>query len=101
MRSYGVKCNCNKLQQPLDFLPETCHTERMNKTQTIPTIFGSFLITYVLVFADCGVICEDEEFGTLESARDVAWEISAETNRRVNVIQCHGQSEHLVESVLA
>ena len=73
----------------------------MNNTQTISTIFGSFLVTYVLVFADCGVICEDEEFGTLDSARDVAFEISAETNRRVNVIQCHGQSEHLVESVLA
>ncbi len=34
MRSYGVKCNCNKLQQPLDFSPELCHTYSMNKTQT-------------------------------------------------------------------
>jgi hypothetical protein len=72
----------------------------MNNTQTISTIFGSFLVTYVLVFADCGVICEDEEFGTLESARDCAFDISAETNRRINILECFGQSEHLVESVL-
>jgi len=87
--------------QGLDFLPETCHTNSMNNTQTISTIFGSFLVTYVLVFADCGVICEDEEFGTLESARDCAFDISAETNRRINILECFGQSEHLVESVLA
>ena len=83
--------------QGLDFSPELCHTKGME----IQTMFGSFLVTYVLVFADCGVICEDEEFGTLESARDCAFDISAETNRRINILECFGQSEHLVESVLA
>ena len=83
--------------QGLDFLPETCHTMIME----IQTLFGALAVTYYLAFADCGVICEDEEFGTLESARDCAFDVSAETNRRVNVIECFGQSEHLVESILA
>lgn len=78
-----------------------CHTESMNKTETINTIFGTVLVTYILVFADNGVWTDAEEFGTLDSARDCAWEISAETNRKVNVIQCFGASEHLVEQVLA
>jgi hypothetical protein len=74
-----------------------CHT----MTMEIQTLFGALAVTYYLAFADCGVICEDEEFTSLDRARDCAFEISAETNRRVNVIQCHGQSEHLVESILA
>jgi hypothetical protein len=73
----------------------------MNKEQTISTIFGPVMITYILVFADNGVWTDAEEFGTLDSARDYAWEISAETNRRVNIIECFGASENLVESVLA
>jgi uncharacterized protein YuzE len=67
----------------------------------IQTIFGALAVTYVLAFADCGVICEDEEFTDLDRARDCAFDISAETNRKVNVIECFGASEHLVEQVLA
>jgi uncharacterized protein YuzE len=67
----------------------------------IQTIFGALAVTYYLAFADCGVICEDEEFTDLDKARDCAFDISAETNRKVNVIECFGQSEHLVEQVLA
>ena len=67
----------------------------------IQTLFGTIMITYVLVFADCGVTACDDEFARLDEARDCAFDISAETNRRVNVIECFGQSEHLVESILA
>ena len=59
------------------------------------------MITYVLAFADCGVTADGDEFVKLEDARDIAFDISAETNRRINIIECFGASEHLVESVLA
>ena len=59
------------------------------------------MVTYTLVFADCGVTACDDEFVSLDQARDCAFEISAETNRKVNVVECFGASEHLVEQVLA
>ncbi len=65
------------------------------------TLFGPIMITYCLAFADCGVTACGDEFVRLDDARDVAWEISAETNRKVNVIECFGLSECLVEEVLA
>ena len=83
--------------QGLDFSPETCHTESME----IQTMFGALAVTYYLAFADCGVICEDDEFTDLDVARDCAFDISAETNRRVNIIECFGASENLIESHLA
>ena len=67
----------------------------------INTIFGALAVTYYLTFADCDVICEDDEFTDLDVARDCAFEISAECNRRVNIIECFGASENLIESVLA
>ncbi len=73
----------------------------MNNTQTLSTIFGPLMVTYYLAFADCGVTACEDEFANVDDARDVAWEISAETNRKVNVIECFGASEHLVEQVLA
>ncbi len=67
----------------------------------IQTIFGALAVTYYLSFADCGVIACDDEFVSLDQARDVAFDISSETMRKVNVIECFGASEHLVEQVLA
>jgi hypothetical protein len=88
--------------QGLDFLPETCHTMIMEKTQTaINTIFGALTIYYYLSFADCNVEVNCEVFTDIDSARDCAFEISAETNRRIQIFECWGLSEHLMESVLA
>lgn len=71
------------------------------ENNTVNTIFGALTIYYYLSFADCGVEVNCEVFTDIDSARDCAFEISAESNRRVNVYQCWGQSEHLIESVLA
>ena len=73
----------------------------MEKAQTLNSIFGPVMITYLLTFADCGVTACGDEFANVDDARDVAFEISAECNRRINVIECFGASEHLIESVLA
>lgn len=74
----------------------------MENTQTaINTLFGTLMVTFYLAYADCEVMVDGDEYVSLDVARDIAFEISAETNRRVNVYQCWGQSEHLVESVLA
>ena len=74
----------------------------MEKTQTaINTIFGALTIYYYLSFADCGVEVNCEEFDSLDQARDCAFDISAESNRRVNITECWGLSEHMIESVLA
>jgi hypothetical protein len=80
----------------LDFTGKVCYSKSME----IQTIFGALAVTYYLSFADCGVIACDDEFVSLDQARDCAFEISAETMRKVNVIECFGLSEHLVEQVL-
>ena len=71
------------------------------ENNTVNTIFGPLMVTFYLAYADCDVICFDDEFVNLDEARDVAFEISAETNRRINVYETWGLSEHLVESILA
>ena len=92
-----MRGSVNRTTQGLDFLPELCHTMIME----IQTLFGALAVTYYLAFADCGVICEDEEFTSLDRARDCAFDISAETNRRVSIVECFGASENLIEEVLA
>jgi hypothetical protein len=67
----------------------------------IQTIFGALAVTYYLSFADCGVIACDDEFVSLDQARDVAFDISAETNRKVAIVECFGASENLIEEILA
>ena len=69
-------------------------------TQTLNTIFRPVMVTYCLAFADCGVTVDGEEYANLDDARDCAFNYSAEYNR-INIIECFGLSEHLVESVLA
>ena len=94
---YFAPCSVIRTFAGIDFAGKVCYSTSME----IQTIFGALAVTYYLSFADCGVICEDEEFTDLDRARDCAFEISAETMRKVNVIECFGASEHLVEQVLA
>jgi hypothetical protein len=44
---------------------------------------------------------DGELYANLDDARDVAFEYSAETNRRVAINEEWGASSHLVETVLA
>jgi hypothetical protein len=60
-----------------------------------------FILTYYLTFTDNGVECDGEEYANLDDARDVAFEWSAETNRRIAITECLGASENLIETVLA
>ena len=71
------------------------------ENNAINTIFGPLMITYYLAFADCGVAVDGEEYVSLDDARDVAFNYSAECNRRINILECFGLSENLIESVLA
>jgi hypothetical protein len=56
---------------------------------------------YFLEFADCDVQADDDCFTNLDQARDVAFDISAETNRRINIIETFGVFSNVIESVLA
>ena len=59
------------------------------------------ILYYYLTFTDNGCDCDGEQYTVLDEARDVAFEWSAETNRRVGILECFGVAENLVESVLA
>ena len=61
----------------------------------------NYILTYYLTFTDNGGACDGEEYARLDDARDIAFEWSAETNRRVGIIECYGAAENLVETVLA
>jgi hypothetical protein len=56
---------------------------------------------YFLEFADCDVQADDNCFTNLDQARDVAFDISAETNRRINIIGTSGIYGSVIESILA
>jgi len=56
---------------------------------------------YYLTFTDNGCDCDGEQYVKLDDARDVAWEHSAETNRRVGILECFGVAENVIETVLA
>ena len=57
--------------------------------------------TFTLTFIDNGCSCDGEEYINLDDARDIAFEWSAETNRRIGIHECFGLCETLVETVLA
>jgi hypothetical protein len=57
--------------------------------------------TYALMFTDNGTLVDGEEYIRLEQARDIAFEVSAETNRRVAICEFFGISENVIETVLA
>ena len=59
------------------------------------------MLYYYLTFTDNGCDCDGEQYVNLDEARDVAFEWSAETNRRVGILECFGVAENLVETVLA
>jgi hypothetical protein len=53
------------------------------------------------MFTDNGTLVDGEEYIRLEQARDIAFEVSAETNRRVAICEFFGISENVIETVLA
>ena len=57
--------------------------------------------TYALMFTDNGCLVDGDEYASLEEARDIAFEWSAETNRRVAICEYFGVSENVIETVLA
>jgi hypothetical protein len=59
------------------------------------------ILYYYLTFTDNGCDCDGEQYARLDEARDVAFEWSAETNRRVGILECFGVAENVVETVLA
>ena len=59
------------------------------------------MIYYYLTFTDNGCDCDGEQYAKLDEARDVAFEWSAETNRRVGILECFGVAENVIETVLA
>ena len=59
------------------------------------------MLYYYLTFTDNGCDCDGEQYANLDDARDVAWEWSAETNRRIGILECFGLAENVVETVLA
>lgn len=64
--------------------------------QTINTIFGEFMLTYML-----SAPLYNEEFVHLDEARDVAFEIAQETGEAVNIYETFGASSNLIEVVTA
>jgi hypothetical protein len=61
----------------------------------------TFMLTYALMFSDNGCLVDGEEYANLDEVRDVAFEVSAETNRRVAICEYFGISENVIETVLA
>ena len=59
------------------------------------------ILYYYLTFTDNGCDCDGEQYTVLDEARDVAFELSAETNRRVGILECFGVAENVIETVLA
>ena len=59
------------------------------------------MITYALMFSDNGTLVDGEEYISLDQVRDIAFEVSAETNRRVAICEFFGISENIIETVLA
>jgi len=57
--------------------------------------------TYALMFSDNGTLVDGEEYTDLDQARDIAFEISAETYRRIAICEFFGISENVIETVLA
>jgi hypothetical protein len=72
-----------------------------NEISYINTFFGPVMITYSLTFTDNGCDCDGEVYDNIDEARDVAFEWSAETNRRVAITEAFGASSNLIETVLA
>jgi hypothetical protein len=59
------------------------------------------VLTYTLIYADCDIECDGEDYVDLSDARDIAFEMSAITMRRINIFEHFGCSSNLIESVLA
>jgi hypothetical protein len=53
------------------------------------------------MFTDNGTLVDGEEYVSLDQTRDIAFEVSAETNRRVAICEFFGISENVIETVLA
>jgi len=58
------------------------------------------MLTYALMFSDNGCLVDGEEYINLDDARDVAFEVSVETNRSIDICESFGISENVIETVL-
>ena len=43
------------------------------------------MLTYALMFSDNGTLGDGEEYANLDEVRDIAFDLSAETNRRIAI----------------
>lgn len=68
---------------------------------TYNTYMENYTLTYYLMFTDNGCLVDGEEYINLDEVRDIAFEWSAETNRRVAICESFGISENVIETVLA
>ena len=59
------------------------------------------MLTYALMFSDNGTLGDGEEYANLDEVRDIAFDLSAETNRRIAICEYFGISENVIETVLA
>jgi hypothetical protein len=53
------------------------------------------------MFSDNGTLVDGEEYANLDEVRDIAFDLSAETNRRIAICEYFGISENVIETVLA
>lgn len=59
------------------------------------------MLTYALMFSDNGTLVDGEEYTNLDEIRDIAFDLSAETNRRIGICEYFGVAENVIETVLA
>jgi len=59
------------------------------------------MLTYTLMFSDNGTLVDGAEYADLDEVRDIAFDLSAETNRRIAICEYFGISENVIETVLA
>lgn len=60
------------------------------------------MLTYTLMLSDNGCSVDDgEEYVNLDEVQDIAFDVSAETNRRISIVESFGASCHVIGTVLA
>lgn len=59
------------------------------------------MLTYALMFSDNGTLVDGEEYANLDEVRDIAFDLSAETNRRIAICEYFGVAENVIETYLA
>jgi len=63
--------------------------------------FYYYMPNYSLMFSDDDSSVDGETYGLLDEARDIAFDVSAETGRPIAIWEYFGFSENVIETVLA